>query len=85
MAAGIDWSVPVLIEAAEEGGLCIRIPEKLARTLTLRADDVLCFTGFEGGTVEVWSVKKGEYSSLDDAGAAEQAIARARRVPEKEP
>ncbi len=85
MAAGIDWSVPVLIEAAEDGGLRIAIPEKLARTLTLRADDVLCFTGFENGTVEVWSVKKGEYSSLDDAGAAEQAIGRARQGLEKDP
>lgn len=85
MAAGIDWSVPVLVEATGDGGLRIDIPEKLARALTLRANDVLCFTGFDNGTVEVWSVKKGEYSSLDDEGAAAHAIEQARRGQEKEP
>lgn len=85
MAAGIDWSVPILVEATEDGGLRIEIPEKLARALTLSANDVLCFTGFDNGTVEVWSVKKGEYSSLDDEGAAAHAIEQARRDPDKEP
>ena len=27
-------------------------------------------TGFRNGAVEVWSIKKSPYSSLDDAGAA---------------
>lgn len=76
MATGIDWSVPVLVEAAEDGTLRVEIPEKVARALTLGIEDVLCFTGFDDGSVEVWSVKKGEYSSLDDAGAAKQAIER---------
>ena len=39
----------------------------------------MCFTGFENGTVEVWPVKKGTYSSLDDAGAAQQAMENAKK------
>jgi len=75
MAAGIDWSVPVLIKAAD-GGLRVEIPKKAIAALGIAEGDVLCFTGFENGTVEVWPVKKGTYSSLDDAGAAAQAMRR---------
>ena len=74
MASGIDWSVPVLIEKTEEGGLRVEIPEKAVKGLAGEEGDVLCFTGFENGTVEVWPVKKGTYSSLDDAGAAQKAM-----------
>ncbi len=74
MASGIDWSVPVLIEKTEEGGLRVEIPEKAVKGLAVEEGDVLCFTGFENGTVEVWPVKKGTYSSLDDAGAAQKAM-----------
>ena len=76
MASGIDWSVPVLIEKTESGGLRVDIPEKAVKGLSIAEGDVLCFTGFENGTVEVWPVKKGTYSSLDDAGAAEKAMKR---------
>ncbi len=78
MASGIDWSVPVLIEKTDDGGLRVDIPEKAAKGLAIAEGDVLCFTGFENGTVEVWPVKKGTYSSLDDAGAAEQAMKRSK-------
>ncbi|MBT5459847.1 MAG: hypothetical protein HOK82_24895 [Rhodospirillaceae bacterium] len=78
MASGIDWSVPVLIEKTEAGGLRVEIPEKAVKGLAIGEGDVLCFTGFENGTVEVWPVKKGTYSSLDDAGAAEQAMRRSK-------
>lgn len=77
MAAGIDWSVPTLIKAGEDGGLVVEIPEKAVGALGISEGDVLCFTGFENGTVEVWPVKKGTYSSLDDAGAAEKAMRQA--------
>jgi hypothetical protein len=74
MASGIDWSVPVLIKTADGGGLQVEIPEKAIKGLGLSDGDVLCFTGFENGTVEIWPVKKGTYSSLDDSGAAEKAM-----------
>ena len=79
MASGIDWSVPVLIKTADDGGLQVEIPEKAVTGLSISEGDVLCFTGFEDGTVEVWPVKKGTYSSLDDTGAAEQAMDRAKK------
>ena len=77
MASGIDWSAPSLIKVGENGGLQLEIPEKAVKGLDLTEGDVLCFTGFENGTVEVWPVKKGTYSSLDDAGAAAEAMQRA--------
>ncbi|MDC0033135.1 hypothetical protein OAJ57_01060 [Alphaproteobacteria bacterium] len=79
MASGIDWSVPVRIQATDSGGLRVEIPQKAIKGLSIVEGDVLCFTGFENGTVEVWPVKKGTYSSLDDAGAAEQAMQRAKK------
>jgi len=79
MASGIDWSVPVRIKAVDGGGLQVEIPVKAIKGLGISAGDVLCFTGFENGTVEVWSVKKGTYSSLDDAGAAQQAMESAKK------
>ena len=79
MASGIDWSVPVRIKAADGGGLQVEIPEKAIKGLGISEGDVLCFTGFENGTVEVWPVKKGTYSSLDDAGAAQQAMESAKK------
>ena len=79
MASGIDWSVPVRIKAVDGGGLQVEIPEKAIKGLGISEGDVLCFTGFENGTVEVWPVKKGSYSSLDDAGAAQQAMESAKK------
>ena len=79
MASGIDWSAPVLIKATDEGGLRVDIPDKAVKGLELSEGDVLCFTGFEDGTVEVWPVRKGTYSSLDDAGAAAEAMQRTRK------
>ena len=79
MASGIDWSVPVRIKAVDGGGLQVEIPEKAIKGLGISEGDVLCFTGFEIGTVEVWPVKKGTYSSLDDAGAAQQAMESAKK------
>ena len=79
MASGIDWSVPVRIKAVDGGGLQVEIPEKAIKGLGISEGDVLCFTGFEHGTVEVWPVKKGTYSSLDDAGAAQQAMESAKK------
>jgi bifunctional DNA-binding transcriptional regulator/antitoxin component of YhaV-PrlF toxin-antitoxin module len=79
MASGIDWSVPVRIKAVDGGGLQVEIPEKAIKGLGISEGDVLCFTGFENGTVEVWPVKKGTYSSLDDAGAAQQAMESAKK------
>jgi len=74
MALAIDWSVPVKVNDCEGGKLCVEIPLQVTKSLNVKEDDVLCFTGFENGSIEIWSVKKGTYSSLGDTGAAERAF-----------
>jgi WD40 repeat protein len=81
MAAAIEWSQPVKVVADDDGGLTVSIPEGAVEALRLSTGDVLCFTGFDNGTVEIWSVKKGTYSSLDDEGAAQQAMEQDRHDP----
>lgn len=85
MASGIDWSAPVRVEAADGGRIRVELPDKAARVLGVQAGDVLCFTGFANGTVEIWPVKKSPYSSLDDEGAADQAIERATQRRDETP
>ena len=79
MALAIDWSVPVKVRDCEGRKLCVEIPPHVMKSLNVKEDDVLCFTGFENGSIEIWSVKKGTYSSLDDAGAAQQAMESAKK------
>ena len=85
MGSEIEWSVPVSVDAGDDGALCVVLPDKAARGLGVEAGDVLCFTGFANGTVEIWSVKKSPYSALDDVGAADKAMERVRQSGEKEP
>jgi hypothetical protein len=50
----------------EDGKLVAEVPPQVAERLAAGAGDVLCWTGFEDGTIEAWSVKKSPYASLDD-------------------
>jgi hypothetical protein len=64
MSAGIDWSTAVPIEA-RDGRLWAPVPPQLARHLAVGPGDVLCYTAFENGTVEVWSVRRNPYQTLE--------------------
>jgi hypothetical protein len=65
MAEGIEFSVAVALTASDDGRLQAEVPRQVAERLGAGPGDVLCWTGFESGTVEVWSVKKSPYASLD--------------------
>ena len=79
MGSAIKWSVPVRVEAGEDGGLRVALPAKAARGLAVGEGDVLCFTGLGDGVVEVWPVKQNPYSSLDDEGAGDEVMDRVGR------
>jgi hypothetical protein len=61
---GIEWSAAVPIET-RDGRLWAPVPPQLAQQLAVGEGDVLCFTAFENGTVEVWSVRKNPYERLE--------------------
>ena len=42
-----------------------RVATQLARQLEVGDGDVLCYTAFENGIVEVWSVRKNPYQTLE--------------------
>jgi len=67
MTAGIEWSTAVAIER-RDGRLWAPIPPQLAGQLHVGEGDVLCYTAFEGGAVEVWSVRKNPYERLELPG-----------------
>jgi hypothetical protein len=75
MSAGIDWSTAVAIED-RDGRLWAPVPPQLAERLGVGGGDVLCYTAFESGPVEVWSVKKNPYQTLDLPGAHDAGIER---------
>ena len=64
MKPGIEWSAAVPIEK-RDGSLWAPVPPQLAQQLAVGEGDVLCFTAFENGTVEVWSVRKNPYERLE--------------------
>ena len=64
MTSGIEWSTAVAIEQ-RDGQLWVPVPPQLAQQLAVGEGDVLCYTAFENGTVEVWSVRKNPYETLD--------------------
>jgi hypothetical protein len=64
MNPGIDWSTAVGIER-RDGRLWVAVPPQLARHLEVGEGDVLCYTAFENGVVEVWSVRKNPYATLE--------------------
>ena len=64
MTSGIEWSAAVAIEQ-RDGRLWVPVPPQLAQQLAVGEGDVLCYTAFENGAVEVWSVRKNPYETLD--------------------
>jgi len=67
---GIEWSTPVLVERGGDGALIVRLPPKAIQRMAVGEGDVVSFTAFRNGGIEVWSIKKSPYSSLDDADVA---------------
>lgn len=67
MKPGVEWSTAVPIEQ-RDGRLWALVPPQLARQLSVGQGDVLCYTAFENGTVEVWSVRKNPYETLEIPG-----------------
>ena len=65
MSEGIEFSAAVAVTADAEGRLSAEVPAQVSERLGVSAGDVLCWTGFIGGAVEVWSVPKSPYASLD--------------------
>jgi hypothetical protein len=71
MADGIEFSAAVALTVAADGRLLAEVPRQVAERLSAGPGDVLCWTGFESGTIEVWSVKKSPYASLGSDGPEE--------------
>jgi hypothetical protein len=71
MAEGIEFSAAVALTAGPDGRLVTEVPRQVAERLGAAVGDVLCWTGFESGTVEVWIVKKSPYASLGSEGPEE--------------
>lgn len=72
---GIKWSAPVLIKK-QGSDLIVVVPAQVSSSLDAKAGDVLNFTQLPDGSVQVWRVKKGTYSSLDDFGSEKKAPAK---------
>ena len=71
---GIEWSTPVLVERGGDGALMVRLPPKAIQRMAVGEGDVVSFTAFRNGGIEVWSIKKSPYSSLDDAEVADDDL-----------
>lgn len=69
---GIKWSAPVLIRQSGSA-LSVTVPPQVVKALGAAAGDVLNFTELPEGSIEVWLVKKGQYSSLADMGGNKPA------------
>ena len=67
---GIEWSAPVLVERDGDGALMVRLPPKAVARMGVGEGDVVSFTAFRNGAIEVWSIKRSSYSSLDDEDVA---------------
>jgi hypothetical protein len=65
LTEGIEFSVAVALTEDAEGRLSAEVPAQVSERLGVSAGDVLCWTGFFSGPVEVWSVSKSPYASLD--------------------
>ena len=63
-APHVQWSAAVAIEQ-HDGRLWVLVPPQLAQQLAVGEGDVICYTAFQNGTVEVWSVRKNPYETLD--------------------
>ena len=67
---GIEWSVPVRVVRGSGGKLLVELPEKAVKRMAVGEDDVVSFTAFFNGGIEVWSIRKSPYSSLSDEAVA---------------
>ena len=57
----------IAVKIVSHGGkLIVEVPAKVAETLKLAAEDVLCWTGLDDGSIEVWSVARNPYRRLKD-------------------
>jgi hypothetical protein len=57
----------VAVKVVSHGNkLMVEVPAKVAEALSLRAEDILCWTGLDDGSIEVWSVAKNPYQRLKD-------------------
>ena len=63
--ANVKFNVAVKV-VSREGKLIVEVPAKVAEALSLSAEDVLCWTGLDDGSVEVWSVAQNPYRRLKD-------------------
>ena len=64
----------VAVKVVSQGGkLMVEVPAQVAQALSLSAEDVLCWTGLDDGSVEVWSVAKNPYQRLKDRDAESSA------------
>lgn len=79
---GIKWSAPVLIRKQGDD-LVVAVPPQVSASLDAKAGDVLNFTQLPDGSVQVWRVKKGTYSSLEDFGSEKKAPAKSVKTPAK--
>lgn len=61
----IEFSVAVALTTDASGRLVAEVPSQVASRIAAGPGDVLCWTGFLDGPVEVWSVKKSPYASLE--------------------
>ena len=64
----MQFSEAVLIRG-EDGKLVVELPRRAAAALQASDGDVLCWTGLDDGTVEVWRVAKNPYRTLEAEGA----------------
>ncbi|MBX5490265.1 MAG: hypothetical protein IRZ14_03830 [Chloroflexi bacterium] len=65
----MKFSEAVLIRE-ENGKLVVELPRRAAAALNASAGDVLCWTGLDDGSVEVWRVAKNPYRRLEVEGAS---------------
>ncbi|MGE0748249.1 MAG: alpha/beta fold hydrolase [Rhodospirillales bacterium] len=76
---GIQWSAPALVRRGEGGRMVVELPENVVEACAIHEGDVVNFTAFPSGAIEFWSIKKGTYSSLDDAAAEGRLAQEAKR------
>lgn len=64
---GSNVKFNLAVKVVSHGGkLIVEVPAKVAEVLSLSAGDVLCWTGLDDGSIEVWSVAKNPYQRLKD-------------------
>ncbi len=62
----IEWSAPVIVRVGKDSTLVVELPPRVVEQFKIEQGDIVSFTCFSSGSIEVWSIKKGTYSSLED-------------------